>query len=1586
MKKLKNSVVGILGVIAIFASQVNSDAQVTNNYPCNIIPGPVSFVPGAPGGGGTGWFPDDRFAAIGGGPESINCLSWWMYRHQGNSLDSSVQSPNAEWIGGGPYGSGDYRGYWIETVYRPTDYHVSGSANLQLFADNNTSLPATASLLIGATVTSCGPNPGTVASTTGWPSPGPGTPFTITINTSYLIGFCHVEDYSSSGNSNNDRTIYSFDNGIHWVKGPWVNYGGGAVITTVDGTGKYSPTGTPALVGVESPNINITTDLQAAITGTSTEPIYGGGNVSSGGLTYNRYLQQWVSFYGTSDAWPQVNAGVVATGDLINWYKTLPTGGFMYSFPQLGSVGEQSGKYPTVIGGYPSSQSPGKALTMECGQLAWLYNNSGGLAGRAISFIKVQNQGVTWNGSVDSNLSTVGNWALTPGFTGTFTGFADEQNSLTFSGTGATLTNDLPCATLRVRGITYSPTAGSYTLQGTTPLSMEAFVVNNADSYTGTVTGIRNESDSVQEIDSPINVRTAALYLETDGTGTISGGGIPSGSVLNLTGAIDLMGSGGMVVLGSGLTYLSGGINDSGYTDFSTGLPEYIAGCNEGRVVKTGTGTLVLSGTSSFTGRTDILGGVVVVESPYVLQNSVVSASSGSAGSLVLNTDATFAGLNGSDSVNLNGHTLTIGTNATLNNYSVQYTGVLNGSGSVIKTGSNTQLMGNNNTYTGGTSLQGGTLQAGSGENSFGTGAISLGNGGLNATGNLVVNNAITLSGASVINTNLNTVILNGAISGSGSLLSEGSSTSPGTGILVLNSANTFTGGLTVDNLLQISTTGGLGTGSLTLNGGTLQLTATLDIGSAALAITSVGSTIDTQGFTLTSSGAISAATGVTLTKLGTGTFNWNGNSTGFNGNIVVASGALCYSSTGTLSNGNISLDGSTLVLAPSGTGAADIYLASGTNSLTLNGAATLNLNQGSASSLVVNVGTLNMGTSALQILVPGGTSTLGNSSGVQLLVNTLAETTSGEIFSPSAVAGDPVDGNDFLTYDTTKGFSIFTGYVSESANYSQPNTASTDVAKVVNNVSLIANSYAQALEISGTNTLSLNSKTYTMNGTGGAAGVLLDNGTIEGSGSLAFGSNHGVIFIGGPSATLSSTVSGSNGVTIAGAPGTQVTLGTTNSFTGGLTIEGAKVCGSAEDSFGGSGQIITLDGQGILDTSANLYRDITVNPGGGTVEIDSSAITLEYAIGGSGPLHKTGTGTLVLAAPYNCTGPIYVDQGILQCNGGSLDTASTGQIAVAVGATCEADESATYTIPHSFLVGGTGTAGQGALLLSGGGYITGNITLTANSLIGTYSTGGMVLKGLISGANDSLTLNAGTGTLLVYSTVALGDGNLTFSGSAGSVLESSFAATQTGTTTVASGTSVELDGAINGTANMVVNGILSTADGSITTPGTLTINSGGVLITGQQTSGLASNASVLTVNGNVTLNSGGVLQSYVNNAEGISGNGESSGNGALLVMGTGTLGGTLNIYYKSTYTPASGDSIWLVLRDAADGANTPFGTIAIYPAGSTSADAVYSGSGAADGASITIHGVTGTIHYNGHNSLGLTSQANNADVYISFP
>ncbi|HEV7881147.1 autotransporter outer membrane beta-barrel domain-containing protein [Bradyrhizobium sp.] len=282
----------------------------------------------------------------------------------------------------------------------------------------------------------------------------------------------------------------------------------------------------------------------------------------------------------------------------------------------------------------------------------------------------------------------------------------------------------------------------------------------------------------------------------------------------NISGAGTIVNSGGLALFGStspATRTFSGTISGSGALTMFGGRE-----------------TLILSGSTTYSGPTTISGNAdffFAPSSPFAeLRAGATSAFSPNSDFLLL----------GNATLNLNNFNQTIGSltggsisgtqpkvllgSATLTtggtNSNGTFAGAVTGTGGIIKTGTGTLTLTGANTYSGGTVISAGTLQ--------------LGNGG--ATGSVLGD--IRNNGTFAFNWS-DTYRFDGLISGSGVLRQNG------TGTLALSRRSTYSGGtvlsagtIRIDGISTLGCTtpssctfesSPLGTGALTLNGGTLQ-------------------------------------------------------------------------------------------------------------------------------------------------------------------------------------------------------------------------------------------------------------------------------------------------------------------------------------------------------------------------------------------------------------------------------------------------------------------------------------------------------------------------------------------------------------------------------------------------------------------------------------------------------------------------------------------------------------------------------------------------------------------------------------------
>lgn len=339
--------------------------------------------------------------------------------------------------------------------------------------------------------------------------------------------------------------------------------------------------------------------------------------------------------------------------------------------------------------------------------------------------------------------------------------------------------------------------------------------LTGANTYTGG-TSINEGTLVVTSASLPGNVvNSATLQFNQNGRGTYAGVIVGSGSVVKTgTGSVGLTGantySGGTTVSDGILlvttSSLPGDVVNNATLQFNQAFRGTYFGVisGEGALVKTGTGDTGLTGANTYTGGTTISEGVLFV------------TTSSLPGDVVNNATLQF-------------NQASRGT----------YFGVISGTGGVLKTGTGAVGLTGANTYAGGTTISEGSLVV--------TSASLPGD---------VVNNAIIQ-----FNQNGNGTYA-AVITGTGSLLKTG------TGNLGLTGLNSYSGGTTISEGKLFVTTASLPTGAV-VNNATLQFNQTT-----------------TGSFTGTISGS------GTVVKGGGGSMNFTGNNT-YTGTTELLGGSL---------------------------------------------------------------------------------------------------------------------------------------------------------------------------------------------------------------------------------------------------------------------------------------------------------------------------------------------------------------------------------------------------------------------------------------------------------------------------------------------------------------------------------------------------------------------------------------------------------------------------------------------------------------------------------------------------------------------
>ena len=269
------------------------------------------------------------------------------------------------------------------------------------------------------------------------------------------------------------------------------------------------------------------------------------------------------------------------------------------------------------------------------------------------------------------------------------------------------------------------------------------------------------------------------------------------------------------------------------------------------------------------------------------------------------------------------------------------------------------------NAYSGGTTISGGTLQINS-SSSLGSGSLAIGPGALEVSGLIPSSTRnITLTGAATISVDAGmTYVTSGTLSGSGPL------TVSGQGFLGLTGINSYTGGTNLTGgTLQINSSSSLGSGTLAMGPGTLEVSGNIPSSTRNITLTGPATISVDSGYAVTNSGTMSGP-GV-LTKAGPGLLNLSGPNT-YGGGTTLSGGSLQLGSStalgtgGLTDNGWLDLNG----ISPA-TALPTLNGTSGTISSGIAGAITLTVTPTAASAFG---GVIGNGNGTLSLTVSGGT------------------------------------------------------------------------------------------------------------------------------------------------------------------------------------------------------------------------------------------------------------------------------------------------------------------------------------------------------------------------------------------------------------------------------------------------------------------------------------------------------------------------------------------------------------------------------------------------------------------------------------
>ena len=1076
----------------------------------------------------------------------------------------------------------------------------------------------------------------------------------------------------------------------------------------------------------------------------------------------------------------------------------------------------------------------------------------------------------------------------------TFSGVISGAGSLTKSGSGALTIAGLNTYTgnftLNGGNVTVAPGAMLLDSSGSLAVNSGTLTLANAAQTVGSLSGggtviLGNGStltvNNSSSIFTGVLAGAGALVKGGAGTLTLSGPNTYTGGTTIATGTLEI-GSG---ISGGATGAVAGSISvaPGAWVVFNRSNNSSLAGdiSGGGAVIKRGIGTLSLTGNDTVTGSTSISSGTLQI------------GSGGTLGSISGNV---FIGVGGTLAFNRSDDLVS--------------SSVIIGPGALVKNGAGTLSLTGNDSFSGSATVNTGTLQIGNG-GTWGsvTSGLKVGSGAalaFNRSDNVTFANSISGAGSvvqqgagmltlpmaqqSALTYTGSTEVLGGILAiplnpGGGIILPPTGNLLLNGGILATNNALNLTIG-TGSNQVQFGTAGGgfaatdnlspfglSGRGvtplsvsiagtpiwgstpgflpdgatlflSSALSAATLTWSSPFSLGSGARTI-NVADNPNSIADAAVISGVISGSGG-SLIKAGNGTLTLTRTNT-YTGNTTISGGVLALSSGGTISNGNLKLDGG--VLATNGIIGRTIGTGSGQVQFGAAGGGFA----AAGSALSVGFTGNEVWGSTPGFLPDGAVLTL---SGVTWTSNFSLGTTDRTIQASTATASGIISGTGGLILTGT-------GNLTFNANntYSGNTTVQGGTLVLGANVVLPAGNLmldGGILEIKGTFNRTLGSGPnqvhfgaggggFTANGSalnvgftgneiwGVTPGFIPDGGVlylnagrdataaVTWTSNLSLGASTRTIYAGSSyQAVIAGVISGNGGLSITG--GGILALAGNNTFAGGLVINNSELGFNNLSNFGTGA--VTLNGSTLLwpsrsaiDVSSRLAPLNGTNVG---FDLNRNAVSFANGLSGTGYLEITN-GSLTFAGTNTFAGILFVNGitvtvapgGQLMGNSGDLEIGalgtvnlnnsaqtigalqsfSGGTLNLAVGHTLTLDIPAGEEINFmSGIIAGAGSlvkAGAGIQTLSSSSTFTGTTTING----GTLNVTGSIATSSLTTVNvgGALTGTGTVGALLVNGgTVSPGDG--IYAGLSPTVIHA-------GSTTLSSGTLLIQINSANGTA-----------------------------------------------------------------------------------------------------------------------------------------------------------------------------------------